>query len=135
MSIKDLFRTFVQSHLTSQKGWVAHQSAPSSEIIDIETPGGQDFQSLKFIPPSDGFVSIYSPSGRDRELKAYSNEGNYVMSGIQLPSANGGAIFIPVRKSSMVLLSATKESTVRFVKLVGGVKSLWHSLFGGLCHA
>lgn len=49
------------------------------------------------------------------------------------------SVSVPVKKgdtADIVLTNVTQVYFARFVKLVGGgVKTLWHSLFGGLCHA
>ena len=47
------------------------------------------------------------------------------------------ALGLPVRKGDTVSFLAYNMKGINavFVKLVGGVKTLWHSLFGGLCHA
>ena len=103
-------------------------------------PGGKaiDFQGDVYTAPSDGYVcygvrasaanqwfSIYSAPIEN--TSSITNEG-------QNP-----AMFVPVHKGQQVSLSKAISCVVnyrRFIKLVGGgVKALWHSLFGGLCHA
>ena len=123
MSIKNQLRAAILSG-------GATASAPGSKAID--------FQGDVYTAPSDGYVcygvrasaanqwfSIYSAPIEN--TSSITNEG-------QNP-----AMFVPVRKGQQVNLNKDSSCVVnyrRFIKLVGGgVKTLWHSLFGGLCYA
>ena len=122
MSIKNQLRATILSG-------GATASAPGSKAID--------FQGDVYTAPSDGYVCYgVRASAANQRFSIYST-GIESTASITNEGQNP-ATFIPVRKGQQVSLSKDSSSVVnyrRFIKLVGGVKTLWHSLFGGLCHA
>lgn len=122
MSIKNQLRAAILSG-------GATASAPGSKAID--------FQGDVYTAPSDGYVCYGVRASAANQWFSIYSTGIESTASITNEGQNP-ATFIPVRKGQQVSLSKDSSSVVnyrRFIKLVGGVKTLWHSLFGGLCHA
>ena len=96
--------------------------------------------SNPYVAPDNGYI-VAAVSG-DAGKAALRITTNKLEACSHKNSATGevaASVSLLVKKgdtADIVLTNVTKVYFARFVKLVGGgVKALWHSLFGGLCHA
>ena len=123
MSIKNQLRAAILSG-------GATASMPSTNAIVI--PSG------RYIAPTNGYVCVQANGSQLTSYVAVTLD-----QGVQqiIPATavgQGLSAYTPIGKGQSVTTVAQDFSAVNclFVKLVwGGVKTLWHSLFGGLCHA
>lgn len=94
------------------------------------------------ISPVDGYFSmtVSDTEGSDKQymgLKVHTD--GVEQSATVNNSGLSYACHVPVKRGSSVNIDSRGSSKVwwaHFVKVIGGgLKALWHNLFGGLCHA
>lgn len=118
---------------------------PSNQIITLvektnfTSPNGE---SVRYVAPCDGVLSAFlQAAGRDSNTTP----------GVNIADGDGrrhaarttdGSVHMNLRKGNSAAVSFYEareyigQWIVRFTKTVGGgIKALWHSSFGGLCHA
>lgn len=132
MSIKDQLRAAILSG-------GATGASPSGEAVSINCKGtvGEWEAISTFVAPANGYVQIQGKStGVDGMATMTSTSGyagmNWTASGLHF------GFSLPVKKGETVTCQGSRLAniTVQMLKLVGGgLKALWHSYFGGLCHA
>lgn len=131
MSIKDQLRAAILSG-------GATGASPSGEAVSINCKGtvGEWGAISTFVAPANGYVQIQGKStGVDGMATMTSTSGyagmNWTTSGLHF------GFSLPVKKGETVTCQGARLAniTVQMLKLVGGGKALWHSYFGGLCHA
>ena len=131
MSIKDQLRAAILSG-------GATGASPSGEAVSINCKGtvGEWGAISTFVAPANGYVQIQGKStGVDGMATMTSTSGyagmNWTTSGLHF------GFSLPVKKGETVTCQGARLAniTVQMLKLVGGVKALWHSYFGGLCYA
>lgn len=132
MSIKDQLRAAILSG-------GATGASPSGEAVSINCKGtvGEWEAISTFVAPANGYVQIQGKStGVDGMATMTSTSGyagmNWTTSGLHF------GFSLPVKKGETVTCHGARLAniTVQMLKLVGGgLKALWHSYFGGLCHA
>lgn len=121
MSIKDQLRAAILSG-------GAKAFCPRGDFVD--------FNSQTFVAPQNGYICLgvrstavnqwFSLAASVSQVQAIPNAG-------QNPEG-----YIPVRKGETARIAYSDGMPVNFMRFfpsVGGVKALWYSLFGGLCHA
>lgn len=127
-TIKQMLNALMKTRTTPAEASTSAMPSWSSYItVDIPAEGGV------VIAPDNGYYSLYSAAGADRELKLYVND--LATMGTYMPKAFGGAINIPVKKGdkAKVFGSSLKNAVLRFSKLMGGGKNPNTSmLYGGL---
>lgn len=125
MSIKDQLRAAI---LSGGMNGSAPSTSTSITLAD---------NTKNFVPPCDGYLHFRGElDSNDKWLsllqydygRSYDNTGSAPLEDV-----------IRVRKGVPVLFNAKEGVLIKqlkFFKCVGGgLKALWHSLFGGLCHA
>ena len=127
MSIKDQLRAAI---LSGGMNGSAPSTSTSIALVD---------NTNNFVPPCDGYLHFRGElASNDRWLslfqydygRSYDNTGSAPLEDV-----------IRVRKGVPVLFNAKEGWLIlqlKFFKCVGvgvGLKALWHSSFGGLCHA
>lgn len=125
MSIKDQLRAAI---LSGGMNGSAPSTSTSIALAD---------NTNNFVPPCDGYLHFRGElASNDRWLslfqydygRSYDNTGSAPLEDV-----------IRVRKGVPVLFNAKEGLLIqqlKFFKCVGGgLKALWHSYFGGLCHA
>lgn len=125
MSIKDQLRAAI---LSGGMNGSAPSTSTSITLAD---------NTKNFVPPCDGYLHFRGElDSNDKWLslfqydygRSYDNTGSEPLEDV-----------IRVRKGVPVLFNAKEGLLIKqlkFFKCVGGgLKALWHSLFGGLCHA
>lgn len=131
MSIKDQLRAAILSG-------GATGASPSGEAVSINCKGtvGEWEAISTFVAPANGYVQVQGEStGVDGMATITSTSGyagmNWATAGLHF------GFPLPVKKGENVACYGTRLTniTVEMLKLVGGLKALWHSSFGGLCHA
>jgi hypothetical protein len=132
MSIKDQLRAAILSG-------GATGASPSGEAVSINCKGtvGEWEAISTFVAPANGYVQIQGKStGVDGMATMTSTSGyagmNWATMGLHF------GFSLPVKKGETVTCQGARLAniTVQMLKLVGGgLKALWHSYFGGLCHA
>lgn len=132
MYLDSLFRCFYSRQNGAE---IAGLAAPSEKNTAISLGDGD---SVDIVSPSNGFLTVYSPSGNSsRELKIYSVPDNTGVSiGINLESASGGFVFVPVRKGQTMRVWGTgldlSRCSAKVYEFVGGgAKTLFHLLQKG----
>lgn len=126
--IKQMLDALMKTRTTPAEASTSAMPSWSSYItVDIPAEGGV------VIAPDNGYYSLYSAAGADRELKLYVND--LATMGTYMPKAFGGAINIPVKKGdkAKVFGSSLNNAVLRFSKLMGGGKNPNTSmLYGGV---
>ena len=127
MSIKNQLRAAILS------GGAKGSAEDTSTSIQLST-------LTNYTAPADGAVYAHAVTNLDGATTVGLSKNRDFGSSISFKSANGWNTWLnlPVRKGDSVSFASYNNSVFEayFVKLVGGgVKTLWHSLFGGLCHA
>lgn len=132
MSIKNQLRAAILSG-------GATGASPSGEAVSINCKGtvGEWEAISTFVAPANGYVQIQGKStGVDGMATMTSTSGyagmNWATAGLHF------GFSLPVKKGETVTCQGARlvNITVQMLKLVGGgLKALWHSSFGGLCHA
>ena len=123
MSIKDQLRAAILSG-------GAKAAMPAANNVD--------FTEGTYVAPADGYVCF---SVRSTFVNQWLSADATPIQSVQAISSAGQnpCVFVPVRAGQTVTLASDSAAVVnfrRFIKLVGGgLKALWHSSFGGLCHA
>lgn len=125
MSIKDQLRAAI---LSGGMNGSAPSTSTSITLAD---------NTNNFVPPCDGYLHFRGELASDGKWlslfqydygRSYDNTGSAPLEDV-----------IRVRKGVPVLFNAKEGLLIRqlkFFKCVGGgLKALWHSYFGGLCHA
>lgn len=130
MSIKDQLRAAILSG-----GATAAMPVPiSANVIDLLL---EDNKITHLVAPYDGYITI--AAGTDARARIRISSSSCETSAGRIAGGNAAATFLPISKGcgyDVQLINVETIFFARFVKLVGGgLKSLWHSLFGGLCHA
>lgn len=139
MSVKKLYRALISSPFVSER------SAPDgSNQIDISSviTGGTPSTDLFYTPPADGYVSFAINNNSQSNMFVRINAEN-VESALTVAPDSDFSTGIRVRRGSALSLYFSVIPQVyraRFIRTVGGgggggLKALWHSYFGGLCHA
>ena len=120
---------------------------PSDQVIDIVNK--RDFTSsgderLEYIAPCDGVLSAF--------LRANPKEGTTNFPGADIKTdsfrrhavrTTDGSVYMSLSRGTKAYVAYydaykfVSQWVVRFTKTIGsgGLKALWHSSFGGLCHA
>lgn len=132
MSIKDQLRAAILSG-------GATGASPSGEDVSINCKGtvGEWETISTFVAPANGYVQIQGKSTDVGGMATLTSTSGYA----GMNWATSGLHFgfsLPVKKGETVTCQGARLANiaVQMLKLVGGgVKALWHSLFGGLCHA
>lgn len=133
---KDYLRSTIRS------GAVSATRADDSSPIKVSVNPDNYGREQTLVSPVDGYFSLALDDGTgDKQYMGIKLNAN----GLELyTSANnsqqGLGCFIPVKKGAQVKVSTRGSYKVwwaHFIKVIGGggVKTLWHSSFGGLCHA
>ena len=132
MSIKNQLRAAILSG-------GAEGASPSGQTVTMSaTPSIQAWGKIsEFTSPCNGFVIL---RGRSTDVKGMAATATNNAGYVGMNWATQGVDFgysKQVRKGDFVDIQGSYlvSITVTVFKLVGGVKPLWHSLFGGLCHA
>ena len=127
MSIKNHLRAAILS------GGAKGSRENAESLVSIST-------ASSYVAPADGAVYIKAKTdqagGSALGLQKHGSLLTYFTAVCEPDWDNASRL--PVRKGDTVSFIAynMKDISAVFVKLVGGgVKTLWHSLFGGLCHA
>lgn len=131
MSIKNHLRAAILSG-------GATGASPSGQIVSISsknTVAAWD-TICSFVASNCGYVSIRARSSTRQGMATIASNGTYSGMPWALDGLDFG-FYLPVKKGETVSIEGgdLNEIRVTLVKLVGGVKTLWHSIFGGLCHA
>ena len=113
-------------------------ASPSGQIVSISsknTVAAWD-TICSFVASNCGYVSIRARSSTSQGMATIASTSTYSGMPWALDGLDFG-FYLPVKKGEAISIqgSALDEIRVTLVKLVWGVKTLWHSLFGGLCHA
>lgn len=121
MSIKDQLRAAILSG-------GAKAFCPRGDFVD--------FNSQTFVAPQNGYICL---GVRSNAVNQWFSLGASVSQVQAIPNAGQNPEgYIPVRKGETARLAYCDGMPVNFMRFfpsVGGVKALWHSYFGGLCHA
>lgn len=130
MSIKNQLRAAILSG-----GSMAAMPAPgSASAINLQL---ENNKTSHFVAPYDGYITV--AAGTDARARIRISSSSCETSAGRIDGGNAAATFLPISKGcgyDVQLINVETIFFARFVKLVGGgVKTLWHSLFGGLCHA
>ena len=130
MSIKNQLRAAILSG-----GATAAMPAPgSASAIDLQL---ENNKTNHFVAPYGGYITV--AGGTDARARIRISSSSCETSAGRIDGGNAAATFLPISKGCGYDVQLVNVETIffaRFVKLVGGgVKALWHSLFGGLCHA
>lgn len=121
MSIKDQLRAAILSG-------GAKAFCPRGDFVD--------FNSQTFVAPQNGYICLSVQSNAVNQwfsLVASVSQVQAIPNAGQNPEG-----YIPVRKGETARIAYSDGMPVNFMRFfpsVGGVKTLWHRLFGGLCHA
>lgn len=120
---------------------------PSNQIITLVRKTNYNFpnsdETVKYVAPCDGVLSAFFQG---------SGNASGALPGVDIRDADGrrhaarttdGSVHMTLRKGCTVNAGFyeanhfVKQWYVLFVKTIGGgvLKALWHSSFGGLCHA
>lgn len=96
-----------------------------------------DFNSQTFVAPQNGYICLGVQSNAVNQWFSLSATVSQVQA---IPNAGQNPEgYIPVRKGETARIVYADGMPVNFMRFFpsvgGGVKTLWHSLFGGLCHA
>ena len=95
-----------------------------------------EFNSQTFVAPQNGYICL---GVRANAVNQWFSLGASVSQVQAIPNAGQNPEgYIPVRKGETARLAYSDGMPVNFMRFfpsVGGVKALWHSSFGGLCHA
>ncbi len=132
MSIKNQLRAAILSG-------GATGASPSGQIVSISsknTVAAWD-TICSFVASNCGYVSIRARSSTSAGMATIASNGTYSGMSWAFDGLDFG-FYLPVKKGEIVSIEGgdLNEIRVTLVKLVGGgVKALWHGLFGGLCHA
>ena len=136
-TLKELLRT------EALAGGARGAALDTSTYTSITPPakGG----SVDYIAPTNGEVHV---TGEYKTTDSWNSMWTFTNDAAQVGSALGGAtgwvaFRTRVKKGDRVTIGnsgETKVASVGFFKDIGGgerggVKALWHSSFGGLCHA
>ena len=129
-TMKDFLRSSIMAG-----GSVA--AAPSGQTVSISAKSsvGDWAEICNFVSPNNGYVQV---KGISTELGAVSTI--LVDSGFAGASWSGSGLdlgyCLPVKRGDTVNVFGSYLKNVTVVlRVLGGLKSLWHSSFGGLCHA
>ena len=130
MSIKNQLRAAILSG-----GSMAAMPAPGvASAINLKL---ENNKTNHFVAPYNGYITV--AAGTDARARIRISSSSCETSAGRIDGANAAATSLPISKGSgydVELINAETVFFARFVKLVGGgLKALWHSLFGGLCHA
>lgn len=121
MSIKDQLRAAILSG-------GAKAFCPREDFVD--------FNSQTFVAPQNGYICLGVRSTAVNQWFSLAASVSQVQA---IPNAGQNPeVYIPVRKGETARLAHADSMPVNFMRFfpsVGGVKALWHSYFGGLCHA
>ena len=96
--------------------------------------------SESIIPSANGVLHVRAqgtPTEIGAWLTVFSDNGAYGVA-CDAPQTTPCNVLISVKKGMRMWLRAAngmKITEIWLTKSSGGVKTLWHSLFGGLCHA
>lgn len=126
MSIKDQLRAAILS------GGAEGSSESTSTVVSI--------LASNYVAPADGTIYLLgrAKATGGTSLAIHKNDIASSAFTAQTEATWFNSLSIRVRKCDAIRLYSYNVAEVfaNFVKLVGGgLKSLWHSLFGGLCHA
>lgn len=127
MSIKNQLRAAILS------GGAEGSSEHPSAIVAIQPSNG-------YVAPANGAVYFNGKANGTggTAMSIVKNGGLSSAFTAQVDSTWFNSVSLRVRKGDVISFGSYNLSDVHvyFVSLVGGgVKTLWHSLFGGLCHA
>lgn len=122
MSIKDQLRAAILSG-------GAKAFCPRGDFVD--------FNSQTFVAPQNGYICLGVQSTAVNQWFSLVASVSQVQA---IPNAGQNPeVYIPVRKGETARLAHSDGMPVNFMRFFpsvgGGVKALWHSYFGGLCHA
>lgn len=134
MSIKNQLRAAILSG-------GATGASPSGEAVSINCKGtvGEWETISTFVAPANGYAQIQGKSTDVGGMATLTSTSGYAGMNWATMGLHFG-FSLPVKKGENVACSGARLTniTVQMLKLVGGggwVKALWHSSFGGLCHA
>lgn len=130
MSIKDKLRAAILSGGAK----AAMPVSSNGKVIDLQIA---DNATTHFVAPYDGYITV--AAGTNAQSRIRISSSTCEASAGRNSSGNAAAAFLPISKGcgyDVQMISVGTVYFARFVTLVGGgLKALWHSLFGGLCHA
>ena len=126
MSIKDQLRAAILS------GGAEGSSEHPSNIVSFQLSSG-------YVAPANGAIYFNGKAnetgGTSMTITKNGGLGSAFTAKVDATWFN--SVSLRVRKGDVISFGVynLSDAHVYFVSLVGGLKALWHSSFGGLCHA